>query len=350
VRGATPTADVAPALLALLRHELHAPDLAYAEPPRAVGGGYDTRIFAFRLQEAPAPWAGPLVLRLLHPAQDPLRALRERATQGALGALGYPVPRVLAACGERAPLGAGFLVMERLPGRPLLEARRPGLGRTLAEAQARLHALDPEPLRQALDDEGRAAGGGFDRTAVGFEGHLAALDRRIGQAGLTGLIAGMRWLLERRPTAATPVICHGDFHPQNLLAVGGRVTGVLDWPNVVVAPAEYDVASTLVILTATPVALLPVPAVLRPLIAALRRMLAARYLAVYRGLRPLDAASLPYCEAAACMRGLVRVGEARAAGGAAAQNPLDASSFGERLATRFARVSGVAVALPPRPG
>lgn len=290
------------------------------------------------------------MLRLLHPAQDPLRALRERATQRALGTLGYPVPRVLAACGERAPLGAGFLVMERLPGRPLLDARRPGVGRTLALAQVHLHALDPEVLLRALDDEGRAAGGAFDRATVGFEGHLAALDRRIGQAGLGGLAAGMRWLLERRPAAATRVICHGDFHPQNLLAMDGRVTGVLDWPNVVVAPPEYDVASTLVILTVTPIALFPVPALLRPVVAALRRALTARYLAVYRGLRPLDAASLPYCEAAACMRGLVRVGEARAAGGEAAENPLDASSFGERLAARFARVSGVAVSLPPRPG
>jgi hypothetical protein len=44
------------------------------------------------------------------------------------------------------------------------------------------------------------------------------------------------------------------------------------------------------------------------------------------------------------MRGLVRAGEARVAGDA---NPLDASSLGERLAARFARVSGVPVALPP---
>jgi hypothetical protein len=61
-----------------------------------------------------------------------------------------------------------------------------------------------------------------------------------------------------------------------------------------------------------------------------------------------DLARLPYFEAAACMRGLVRAGEARAAGAAAAVGPLDASSFGEGLAARFARVSGVAV--PPRAG
>jgi len=287
---------------------------------------------------------------VLSPGQDPLRALRERATQNTLSALGYPVPRVLTACADRGPLGAGFLVMERAAGRPLLDARRAGVGRTLAETQARLHALNPEALLRALDEEGRAVGWGFDRATVEFEGHLAALDRRIRDGGLAGLADGMRWLLAGRSSAeAGRVICHGDFHPQNLLAVDGRVTAVLDWPNVVVAAPEYDVASTRVILTQTPVSLFPVPATLRPLVAAARRVLVARYLAVYRKLRPLDRARLPYFEAAACMRGLVRTAAARAAA-TAPTNPLDASSFGERLAARFARVSGVPVTLPPRRG
>ncbi|MGH7396902.1 MAG: phosphotransferase, partial [Candidatus Rokuibacteriota bacterium] len=245
-------------------------------------------MFAFCLSAAPAAWSGPLILRVLSPTQDPQRALRERATQNALAALGYPVPRVLAACADRGPLGAGFLVMERAPGRPLLDSRRPGVGRVLAETHARLHALNPEALLRALDDEGRAAGWGFDRDTVSYEGHLAALDRRIRQAGLAGLSAAMRWVSERRAGPAAPrVICHGDFHPQNLLAVEGQVTAVLDWPNVVVAEPEYDVASTRVILTLAPVELFPVPARLRPVVAALRPILTARYLATYRRARRL---------------------------------------------------------------
>ena len=350
MRGAIATTDAAPALLAHLRRELHAPALAYAEPPAAISGGYDTRIFGFRLAGGPAEWSGPLILRVLNPAHDPARALRERATQNALAGLGSPVPRVLTACVDRAPLGAGFMVMDRAAGRPLLDARRPGVAWTLAETHARLHALNPEPVLRALDDEGRAAGWGFDRDTVSFEGHLASLDRRIREAGLAGLAGGMRWLLGAGPGASGPrVICHGDFHPQNVLAVDGRVTAVLDWPNMVVAAPEYDVASTRVILTQTPVALFPVPAALRPLLAAGRRILVARYLAVYRKRRALDRARLPYFEAAACMRGLVRVAAARAGEGAAL-SPLDASSFGERLAARFGRVSGVPVTLPPRRG
>ena len=289
-------------------------------------------------------WSGPLILRVMSPAHDPRRALKERATQNALAGLGYPAPRVLAACADRGPLGAGFLVMERAAGRPLLEARPWGVSAALADAHARLHALDVETLLRALDDEGRAAGGAFDRRAVTLGSHLAALDRRIREAPLPGLSAGMRWLLDHRPLDHGPVICHGDFHPQNLLVAAGRVSAVLDWPNVLVADAECDVAATLVILRLTPIELFPVPPALRPLLAGLRSIMTGRYLARYRRARSLDATRLSYYEAAACMRGLARATEARLAG---SDNALDVSSFGERLAARFTRVTGVAVSLPP---
>ena len=342
-----PVPDLPSAFLTHLRADLHAPDLSYATAPTAISGGFDTRIFAFSLSGAPGPWSAPLILRVMDPAHDPQRALRERAIQNALAAQGYPAPRVLASSADRTPLGAGFLVMERAVGRPLLDDRIRGVSLTLADAQARLHALDPEPVLRALDDEGRAAGGGFDRAVVGYEGHLASLDRRVRRAGLTGLAAGLRWLLDHRPAAGPRVICHGDFHPQNLLAQGGRVTAVLDWPNALVAEAECDVAATLVILRLTPIAVLPVPAPLRPLVAVLRPIMTARYLARYRRARALDPARLAYYEAGACMRGLVRAGEARVAG---PTNALDTSSFGERLAARLAVVSGVPVALPPPRG
>jgi aminoglycoside phosphotransferase (APT) family kinase protein len=343
-----PTAEISPALLAHLRIELHAPGLAYADPPAAISGGYDTRIFAFRLGGAPPAWSGPLVLRVLSPTHDPVRALKERATQNALAALGYPVPRVLTACVDRGPLGGAFLVMERAPGRPLLDARRVGASRVLARAQARLHALDADALLRALDEEGRAAGGGFDRQAITYEGYLASLGRRIRERPLDGLSQGMRWLVDHRPApGAFRVICHGDFHPQNLLVADGRVSAVLDWPNVVVAEPEFDVASTRAILALVPIELWPVPAALRPLAALVRLVLVARYLSAYRRARPLDPSRLRYYEAASCMRGLVRAAEVRVAGGGAA-NPLDASAFADRLAERFTRISGVPVALPAR--
>ena len=341
------TTDTAP-LLDYLRAELRTPGLAFAEAPAAISGGYDTHIFSFRLSGAPPAWSGRLILRVLSPKHNPTRALMERATQNAVAALDYPAPRVLSVCAAREPLGAAFLVMERAPGRPLLQARRFGVSRLLAEAHARLHALDPEPLLRALDAEGRAAGCAFDRQTVGYEAHLAALDERIRRRALAGLSKGMAWLLERRaPATARRAICHGDFHPQNLLIENGRLAAVLDWPNLVVAEPEYDVAATRVILSCTPVELAVAPQ-LRPVVALLRPIMVARYLALYRRWAPLDPTRVPPYEAAACMRGLVRVAEARGAGGAEV-TALDASSFGERLVARFAVITGVAVTLPPRP-
>jgi aminoglycoside phosphotransferase (APT) family kinase protein len=107
------------------------------------------------------------------------------------------------------------------------------MDRPLLEAQLRLHALDPAPLARALGD------------AFTFEGYLASLERRRARAGLAGLAQPMQWLHEHRPPPDAPaVICHGDLHPQNILVEGGRVSGVLDWPNAVIADAAFDVAST----------------------------------------------------------------------------------------------------------
>jgi len=317
---------------------LHAPALAYAEPPAPISGGYDTQIFGFRLAGGRAEWAGPLILRVLSPAHDPARALRERATQNTLAGLGYPVPRVLAASVDRALLGAGFLVMERAAGRPLLDARRPGVAWTLAEMHARLHGLNPEPVLRALDDEGRAAGWGFDRDTVSFEGHLASLDRRIQTGGLDGLADGMRWLLGRAPDPSGPrVICHGDFHPQNVLVEHGRATGVLDWPNALVAEPAFDVASTFNILRFVPVGLTSMPAAVRWIVRVAQPLLARGYLAAYRRRRPIDDPRLAYYRVAAALRALVRAAETQR-GLAGAPTGLDASAYAARLLAYARRV------------
>jgi aminoglycoside phosphotransferase (APT) family kinase protein len=338
--------DLAAALLEHLRAELPAPGLTYAEPPRAISGGYDTKIFGFRLGNAPAPFSIPLILRVLGNHYSPARALSERATQNAIAGLGYPAPPVLLASADPTILGGAFLVMERMAGKPMLAARRIGVASVLAEMQLRLHALDAEALLQALDREGPPV----SREVATFEGHLARLERRIAHAKLPGLEEAMRWLSAHRPPdGPTRVICHGDFHPQNILMAGGRVTAVLDWPNVVVADRELDVAATRAI-RFVPARVLRVPLGLRGGVEIAARVLAARHLAAYRRRYPLDAARLAYHEALACMRGILRTAEARAAARpGAVLNPLDASVFGERLCVRFARLTGVAPILPPRP-
>lgn len=334
--------DLAAGFLDHLRVKLAAPGVAYAESPSVLRGGYDTRIFAFRLAGAPEAWAGPLVLRLQSPLQDPRRALLERAVQNAVAALGYPAPHVFDACADPTVLGGGFLVMERVPGRPLIDEQRTGLAAVLVELQTRLHALDARPVLEALERTGSGA-------SVTFDGLLDTFQERITRGALDGLRPAMGWLSSSRPeSTAPPAICHGDFHPQNVLMSKGVVTGVLDWPNTVIADPAYDVAATRIILRLAPVELLAIPAPLRAVVRLARVVMVARYMAGYRRCRPIDPGTLRYYEAAACMRQLIRVWGARvaAAAGRAPLDALDASRFGDRLAARFSRLTGVPLALP----
>jgi len=345
--------DLAAALLAYLRARLDERGLELAEPLTPISGGFDTRIFAFRLQGAAPAFAGPLILRVLGPQHDPARVLRERVTQNTLAGLGYPTPRVLLACPDPAPLGGAFLIMERLPGAPLLQARYLNLSGVLVETQLRLHALDAEALLRAMDDEGRdsRAGGGpaISRDLITLEGHLAQLEGRIARGALDGLRPAMAWLVEQRPPEQSRrVVCHGDFHPHNILHSGSAVTGVIDWPNVVVAEPAYDVATTRVILRFTPIELSTLPVPLRWLIAPARLVMVKRYVAGYRRRRPIDPRSLAYYEALSAMRALIRAAESRLRQGAAASNPLDASRFAETLVTHFSTISGITPVLPPR--
>ncbi len=311
-------------LVAHLRSALAAPALDLAEPPVALTGGFDTEIYAVRLRDAPPAFAGPLVLRMLRPHHDPARALREEATQNAVAALGFPAPRVLLAA-TTAPLGAPFVLMERLPGRPLMETRVVGMGTRLAELQVRLHALDPATLARALGPSGT------------FEGYLDAFAARIARAKLDELAPLLAWLRARRPPPAAPAICHGDFHPQNVLVEHGRATGVLDWPNALVAEPAFDVASTFNILRFVPVGLTSMPAAVRWVVRAAQPLLAQGYLAAYRRRRPIDGARLAYYRVAAALRALVRAAETQR-GLAGPPTGLDTSSYAARLLAYAGRV------------
>jgi aminoglycoside phosphotransferase (APT) family kinase protein len=315
-----------------LRGALASPALDLAAPPAVLRGGFDTEIFALRLRGAPPAFSGPLVLRLSRPHHDPARALREAATQNAVAALGYPAPRVLLSSAEPDALGAPFLLMERLPGRPLMEAGVIGMGAVLAGAQARLHALDPAPLARALGASGT------------LDGYLEAEAGRIARAKLDGLRPLLDWLRARRPGDSAAAICHGDFHPQNVLRDGGRVTGVLDWPNALVADPVFDVAATLNILSFVPPGITSIPVALRWLLRAAQPRLARRYLASYRRQRPVDGARLAYYQVAAGLRALVRAGESRRRG---VLTGLDASPYAARLLAHALRVTGVEATLPP---
>lgn len=343
--------DIGPPLLAYLRRELDAPSLEYAEPPAPMLGGFDTLIFAFRIEGVTRPYSLPLVVRIFRSAEDARRAEFETTIQRAIVALGYPAPNVLMCAAGENDVGWPFMIMERIPGRVMLDALIGHgffrMARILGQVQARLHGLDAAAFRRqigAARDPRR-----LDSIDDIFGLYRASIDR----ASLDGLRDGMRWLDEHRPPApGRESICHGDFHPLNVLVDGGELSGVVDWGWACVADPAYDVGATCALLTQGPVDL---PAFLQPVVRRVRGLLVRRYLRAYVNIRPVDLDAAHYYEAFRLLGFLCEAGEQIqvAAGVIPATDMLTAFNdprVRRGIIDRFRQITGVQLALPAPEG
>lgn len=350
-------APVAEPLLTHLRAQLNAPGLIYAEEPEPISGGFDNRIFSLRLIGAPPEMSGPLILRIFRPGNpwttvdSGKRARFETAVQNAVAGLGYPAPRVLYVWTGEDALGAAFMIVQRVPGRMLNDAmlsasttifRAPAL---IAGAHVALHRLDPGHVRAAVADEGLPA------EVLSVDDWLEHFARIAGETGMHGLDEGVNWLRANRPPeTAPPVVCHGDFHPLNLVLDRGEITGVIDWPWTRIAPAEYDVGATIAIFRHGPVEL---PELLTPIITQIRERMVRRYLEAYEAARPLDHAALAYYEALRSLGFLLEGGRQRLVDAGVIEYPGKPTAFRGRkqingIGRRFQQLTGIRVTLPPR--
>jgi aminoglycoside phosphotransferase (APT) family kinase protein len=243
-----------------------------------LGGGREAEIFA--IDEG----------RVLRLARDPARAPfieREAAALAAARRAGAPVPAVY---GRLAVEGRAGTVLDRLDGEDLLVrlGRRPwsvwAVGRLLGRLHARLHRVRAPDELPRLPDELRAR--------LGSE-LLPADVREAALARLEELPDGDR-------------LCHGDFHPANLLPGPGGYA-VIDWTNAARGHPAADVARTRLLVTGGE---LPAdaPFAVRRLAGVGRRLLMAGYLRGYRKELPLDLALVkrwsPVCAAARLAEGI----------------------------------------------
>jgi len=207
-------------------------------------------------------WGDDQVLKLFHAGVPRARAEHEAGVSRAVHEAGVASPAV---GGIVEVSGRPGIIYERISGPSMLEAvsARPWrllrLARLLAELQAGMHAcLAPElPLqRQRLRDR---IGGTALLTAAGREAALRAL--------------------EQLPTGSA--LCHGDFHPDNIL-LSPRGPVVIDWPDATQGHPLADVArSSLLLRLGAP----PAGRASRLLLAA-RRWFHHLYLRRYLELRP----------------------------------------------------------------
>jgi len=340
-------AQVADALRAHLAGALASPDLSYTEPPAPITTGWETYIYAFRLAPPSLPderFAGPLILRIYPgPLERAARvAQAEYQAQAFVRERGFPAPTPLLLETGGSVFGRPFMVMKRVPGRPMLDVilERPTaflrLARLLAETQVQLHRIDPAEVP-------------FRREVPLLDRMLDEFRQAVKQFGLHGLRPGIEWLEAHRPPDERDVrIVHKDFHPVNVMVEHDAVTGVLDWPNVELADRHADLGFTLFLLE-TAVA---EPRSLRErlIVGFGRRLFTRLYLRAYRRHLPVDRGLLRYYRSLLALRRLGQYGIWRQVGAEATGSRPDAitrldDAQVQTVARYFRRHTGVQVSL-----
>jgi aminoglycoside phosphotransferase (APT) family kinase protein len=276
-------------LLRYLRTELDNPAIGYDSPLTQLQGGYETSTYRFKLRGVGQEWAAPLVLRLYPPRLPASNTAWERTIQNALADEGYPVARVYHTCADTSILGGAFLIMAFLEGELMLNAPFETIPGLLGENHAALHEIDPAPLLDTLRE------GGWDKRRYTFVGRLQGLQERA--RAYPWLREAADWLIEQCPPRPGRLsICHGDFHPMNLLVRGRQVSGVLDWGGSMVADPAVDVATTIVLTTISAKHLLSL---------AEWQAAVELYLQAYQARRSLDPTHLDYYRVRRCVIALL---------------------------------------------
>ena len=289
------TQQISEKLLAYLRQALKTPEIDYAVTPQPLHGGYETAIYHFRLNRVREEYAHDLVLRLYPRFYGIQNALWESKIQNILAEVGYPVARAHFICADLAILDGAFFIMDYIPGQ-LLISHPPGkVMKFLGKTHAELHEIHPQVLSEGL----KAAG--VNAAVYGLDSRFENFRQRA--KNLPWLQAGAQWLFDHRPAEPDRAsVCHGDFHPLNILVEDDIVTGVLDWAGFVIADPAFDVANTLVLTTIPVKYLIGLP---DGVSAFDWDFTAEQYLSAYQQIRALDQTNLDYYRVRRCMLALL---------------------------------------------
>jgi aminoglycoside 2''-phosphotransferase len=140
-----------------------------------------------------------------------------------------------------------FAAYRALEGEPLSDAAMEALSpaaraRALDELAALLDAIHRFPVERA-----RAAGVSFELYKGGYhagQANLAHELSRLLEPGEPDAIARRRRAFEAAQPPSKPALLHADIKPEHLLhdPASGALTGLLDWGDVSLGHAEFDLA------------------------------------------------------------------------------------------------------------
>jgi len=228
-------------LLEYLRNQIKTKKIESKEEPVKIPKGLQADKYVFTLNNAPEHISKPLLVRIFRKTSRSGYAKGEAQVQNALHNIGYPVPRVFFACSDKSVIGREFTVMEYKNGINLSETERPDIPEIIGRLHTKLHSIDPSTLMKTITPED----GGTIRYSI-----TEYLDEYIRKNNYTRLFPALEWVLDNRPRYEPSVLCHGDFHAENILWDNDSVSAVLDWGAFRFEEPAFDVAYIIVKLRA----------------------------------------------------------------------------------------------------
>lgn len=219
---------------------------------RPIGGGTGHRMYSATWDQGPDA-AIPIAIRFYHGPRAFDEARNEAGALRDLSASNYPVPEPLALFDDPDLPETPFTVLQFISGEPLTVVAARDQARTqfwlerASDLLLRLHGLPWDKgydwLKPAL------APLAYSDRMITFWSKWAA---EIGvDESDPDVRRGLPWLkasqyIARR--ARQQVLVHRDFHPDNLIVEGSRITAVIDWADLRIADPAVDVGWTAMIL------------------------------------------------------------------------------------------------------
>lgn len=315
-------------LLTYLRKEMNDAALEYEAPLTPLKGGFETKIFQIKLRNTPEEYPSSLVLRLYPDFYGDTSAIWESTIQNVLADQGFMVARSHFLCTDPSVLGGAFFIMDLLPGKLLLLAEQEEISELLGKSLAKLHSIDPEPVKQKFSEQNILPD---VYTLHRFGGWL---DEWYQKASWTNEI--IQWLQENQPELPDRLaLCHGDFHINNILYDGKKVTGVLDWGGFALADPLYDIANAKVLMD---IPIKHVSKVMPDIPSHNWERISKEFLTSYQTHNPIDLANLDYYQVRRCVFSLIQGVE----GQEIWQHPLIVNDLRQRIQA----ITGIRVELP----
>ncbi len=233
---------------------------------KVLASGWETTVFEFTVPAAIFAFPGdsrraPLVLRFYQgpfaDAKGVARTLHHRETFGCRLRRSEAVPYEP----NHDVLGAPFLIMERIEGGPLFS--HPQFPQRLQNFLAGIFRFRARAGPASSDGVAQVRAR-RDPPRVCSRGHRCrmrrssiACSRSSSSASKHGPLPGLKEAHARLAARAAEFrtaplsLLHLDYHPQNVVVKGMRVTGVIDWVNTDIGDRHLDAATTAAILSSS---------------------------------------------------------------------------------------------------